>query len=358
MSTYTAGEQQGFSLVELMVAMVIGLMLIGGMVTVFHGHRRSAELNSSLATLQEYGRFALDGMVRDVRMAGFQGCTDASVAATILADDPPTTDFVESAISAAVVGSASWDPGLPPGFTAPTSTGVPVAGTHALIVQFGNPEINAIKPMATAGHDIVVKGDAPRIATGDYALVSNCQVADIFKVTAVSGKTIKHGAAGNSGSNLLSAPYGQSPTEDAMVTRFESNIYYIGNTGRTDSSGNAVLSLYRQSLPYTNAPIEMVEGVTNLRIRLGFRDRTAGGAIEFVTPDDADTADGRVEAVQIGLLLRSRERLSDQDDKRSFNLAGDTISAAASENAMDNTYASDRHLRLAFNASVSVRNRP
>ena len=45
--------QHGVSLVELLIAMTLGLVLLAGMLTVFAGNRKSSELNTALSEIQE-----------------------------------------------------------------------------------------------------------------------------------------------------------------------------------------------------------------------------------------------------------------------------------------------------------------
>ena len=66
-------RQIGVSLIELMVAMVIGLFLILGAVTVFSQSRSTYRTAESVARLQEIGRLAMDVVETDVRMANFWG---------------------------------------------------------------------------------------------------------------------------------------------------------------------------------------------------------------------------------------------------------------------------------------------
>lgn len=68
-------RQQGLSLIELMVSLAIGALLLLGLVQVFSASSQSAQMGTALARVQENGRFALDFMRADVRMAGHMGCT-------------------------------------------------------------------------------------------------------------------------------------------------------------------------------------------------------------------------------------------------------------------------------------------
>ena len=350
-------KHRGFSLVELMIAMVVGLLLVSGMITVFSGTKRSAQLNSTMAMLQEHGRFALSSIVSDVRMAGFQGCVDSKVRARIRATDAPTDDYSQSSISSSLIKSdGSWTPAAPLNFNPPDDVGKPLAGTHALSVQFGSPETRRIQPMASVANDVTIAGDLPPIVTsGD--LISNCQVADIFKVTQAAGGVLKHAAVGNRGDNRLSAPYGQAVNDRARVMRFEANIYYVGDTQRSNREGDPVYALYRQSWPYDRPPVEMVEGVSNLKVRLGFRDALSNSDIEYVDPEDAALASGRIESVELGLLMQSFDQVASNSDSNIYLLAGNAIEPGTSINTEATRYVADRRMRLAFGTTVSIRNR-
>ncbi len=76
-------RQFGVSLIELMVAMVIGLFLILGAVTVFSQSRSTYRTAESVARLQEIGRLAMDVVETDVRMANFWGMSNARTTSTI-----------------------------------------------------------------------------------------------------------------------------------------------------------------------------------------------------------------------------------------------------------------------------------
>ena len=65
-------RQCGFSLVEVMVALVISLFLIAGVIQLFIGSKQAYRFHEALSRIQENGRFALQAMTRDILMAGFQ----------------------------------------------------------------------------------------------------------------------------------------------------------------------------------------------------------------------------------------------------------------------------------------------
>ncbi|MEP6898167.1 MAG: PilW family protein [Rhodanobacter sp.] len=69
-------EQRGLTLIELMVAMVLGLLVAAGIVTVFASTSSSNKAQNQLARLQEEGRFAISRLGTDLRMTNGQYCTN------------------------------------------------------------------------------------------------------------------------------------------------------------------------------------------------------------------------------------------------------------------------------------------
>ena len=70
----------GVTLIELMVALAIGGFLMIGAVSVFLQARQTFRLTDSIARLQETGRFALDALEPEIRMAHYWGLTTQTVA--------------------------------------------------------------------------------------------------------------------------------------------------------------------------------------------------------------------------------------------------------------------------------------
>jgi len=64
---------RGFSLVELMVALVITLILMAGVSQIFLGSKQSYTLQDQMARMQENGRYAIETLAADLRRAGYMG---------------------------------------------------------------------------------------------------------------------------------------------------------------------------------------------------------------------------------------------------------------------------------------------
>lgn len=64
-------KQSGFSLIELMIAMVLGLVLVGALINTFISSNRTYRVQEGLAQSQESARFALEILGQELRMAGY-----------------------------------------------------------------------------------------------------------------------------------------------------------------------------------------------------------------------------------------------------------------------------------------------
>ena len=67
---------RGFSLVEMLVALALGLLLSIGIISLFVSTSRSNKAQAQLARLQESGRFAMSRIVDDLQLANAQYCSN------------------------------------------------------------------------------------------------------------------------------------------------------------------------------------------------------------------------------------------------------------------------------------------
>ncbi len=75
-------RQRGFSLIEIMVAILISTILLLGVLELFGKTFRTDRTHTELARVQETGRIAMELISREVRRAGYQGCVSAFISTT------------------------------------------------------------------------------------------------------------------------------------------------------------------------------------------------------------------------------------------------------------------------------------
>lgn len=89
---YYFRQQGGYTIIEIMVAMVISLILLLGVIEIFMGSRTSYTLQNGVARLQENARYALDIMSRNIGMAGYNA-SESIVSANTLDNESENTSL-------------------------------------------------------------------------------------------------------------------------------------------------------------------------------------------------------------------------------------------------------------------------
>lgn len=381
----------GLSLVELMIAMVIGLVLLLGLMQVFAASRTASRLSEGLARVQENGRFAMDFLQRDLRMAGHFGCVNdqshsinnpGSLHTTFTAGAHPALDFTQS-----IQGyeAADTKPGDPLTLSATPATGgieytpaLPTEYAAALTNRVDGSDIVALRFLVPDGVPVTAIGgtdDKPTFSfdTGRWAVlqsgvptpglfgVADCVSATVFQASAVSSTagTVRFDTAPNNSSSFATLyTAGQS-----VLYRAESVVYYIGYDATTRQS-----SLYRVRFDAApggalaaGQPEALVEGVRNMQLLYGqdhklsatgapsgFIDRQGTAADVDASLSPADAAWRRVGAVQLGLVLESPDPS-----------AAAQANTASALTALGVTFTApkDGRFRTVYQTTIAVRNR-
>ena len=314
--------QSGFGLVELMIAMTLGLILLGSIGYVFIGSRGAFRVTDNLSRIQENARYALDVMGRDIRMAGYVGCGNiASMVVKTIAKPPVPPMSAANALVGYNNGS---------GWTNPSS--VPrVAGDVLSVMGAFEGGVNLAGNLVPSNANVQVNGNPDGFEQGDVLMVTNCANADVFKVTNNPGSsgmvTLTHSNSSNSGNRV--GTYGK----DAFVMRMNQYSYFIGN----NPAGNR--ALYRVGL--SGQAEELVEHVHDMQMRYGV-DADSDGAVDSYSDTPGNWT--RVVSVTVNLLMRSPDN----------NVS--TATQSVPFNSVTFT-APDRRLYQVYSATLGVRNR-
>ena len=75
-SCQSLNRQNGLTLIEMMIALVLGLILVSALINIYVGSTRSSSFTRGLQSVQENGRHGISVLQRDIRLAGF---TNSSV---------------------------------------------------------------------------------------------------------------------------------------------------------------------------------------------------------------------------------------------------------------------------------------
>lgn len=331
--------QMGFSLVEIMIAMVIGLVLMAGVIQVFQGSKISYRTNEGLARVQEGGRFGIDLFAREIRMAGYQGCRNLDqIEPTVIAQNPPPElDFGNSEV---LRGNDNVGSGT-------TINGRSVAaGTDTLVSKKASTNAAQLTGNMTADNaNIQIQGNGPGFSQNDLVFITDCSNADVFRVTNLPGSsgtvTLAHANGANANeSNRLSKAY----KSDSLVMGFESNTYFISDSGVDNERGQSIRSLYVDRVGAAN-PTELIRGVEDMQVQYG-EDTSGDGSVDSYVSANAVADFADVISVRVALLINSVEAVTSQDDTSTYTLLDEDVDPA-----------DDRLLRKVFTITAAIRNR-
>jgi type IV pilus assembly protein PilW len=351
----------GYSLVELMVAMTIGLLVLAAVSTIFVTSKRSYSTQDRLARVQENARFAADFLVRGIRTAGFSSCNGNMQAVRVLAvgvtgDGDPDSDGQPTflAINAAE-GINNYDPDAPAAWS-PSGAVAPAgirSGTDALLVGLADPlemvRVTAPMPDKTAPVT-VAPADIDEFEVDDIVMVADCGNADVFKITGITGNDLEH-AAGDNIDAALSTFYDQN----AKILKFKTRIFYIRDDADPNNPGRTIPTL---RVIESGVDQELVQGVENLQITYGIdTGALAAPPNPDGIPDIYLTAGApglqtaaqwaAVKSIRIGMLIRSiDDKDIDEDIRSSYDVNGTTVNIADG----------DRYQRRVFETTIQMRN--
>jgi len=315
-------RQRGFTLVELMISLLLGLLVIGAAGSMFFSNRKVYGSTEAISRIQENQRSAYEMLARDIREAGGNPCTRNIV--NMLDTSKPGGAYY-----------AGWQNGL--------------SGTNNTGLN-GSDEISLSN--ATAGAIMVTSNDGPSaevgvttnigISSGDILMVCNSEVASVFQVTNTANNKLGHnsgeGVPGNlakpfqitqeafdasvGGANACgycflpissqqcvnrpvsaggtSCPRTMEPnTGPVQIVKPTAVRWFLQNNGRGGTS------LYRQEISNGGATVgtsnEIAEGVTNLQITY-----KVGDAATYVDAS-AGLDWGRVTAVHVNMVFRASQ---------------------------------------------------
>ena len=295
--------QRGVTLVELMVALVLGLVVSGAALALFMTNKQVYTASENLDRLQEASRTAFELMARDVREADGNPCNNEITLVNGLKDNATYAWWSNWGDGLHGYGGADAFPLDTPFGTAASDR---VAGTPAIELWTAEAtDIRVTTPMGSMSDDLAVSDTTGSgIAAGDILVICDPVHGTIFQATGVDPDTIQHQASGTPGNIDATLPPNVY-TENAVISRLHPVRWYIGYNGRSDSDGNKLTSLYRVTLTSgadaTPDPDEILEGVTGMTLQYHVK-----GTADYADPPVA-WAD--VDAVLIGLNLASRDKV-------------------------------------------------
>lgn len=316
---------RGVTLIEIMIALTIGLILLAGLVTLLSNVSTArSEIDKSSRQI-ENGRYAIDLLSDDVRHAGYDGEYNSLPNAPAALPNPCSTGTTATSLSDLKASVA-----LPiQGYDSPTSaplTCLPadyVPGTDVLVVRRARTVAEAVSSDPTV--DITGSLVANRVY-----IQSNSSAAPIIDVGANAGDSAT-GAFKLLQRDLTATPPPAAETIRATIRRYLVHIYYISACDRCTGTADTIRTLKRLELgDGTMTTVPLVEGIENMQIEYGIDSIPTAvnantGYIGDGAPDSYVAAPAasdwrNVMAVRMYLLARNTEPSAGYTDTKTYCL--------------------------------------
>lgn len=379
---------RGFSIIELMVAMALGLLLTGVMINVFIYSKSSIRRQEQLNTLQQGARVAFEYLTSDARMIGHLGCytglTDlkSNLGALTLQTNykvgvegydyaltTPGSYTLSSLQPSDETSAAKWSANTAIGSISPVDpalissgavTGGLASGSDVLVIRtIGGRAVRLSAATVVGGTQISVESVSGGMCSNgttakmsgfcqnSYGLIASCTNARVFKVSSLAGSTL------NISGTLDTDP--AYPTVSTEVFPVQTVAYYVKR-----SSAGGTMSLYRRIFDGDNASgleQELIENVESMQIRYGvdklLLTDTADGSVNGYVAATSVLDWNDVVAIRMSLLIRAADPI--EGDSASL------LPTSAAVNGVTVTYPSGagvrKYDRRVFTTTVAVRNK-
>lgn len=308
-----AAGARGFTLVELMIALTLGLLILLALTVLFaRNSGNQAELERTVRQL-ESARFALDAMTEDTMHAGYYGEFNPNTLTV-----PPAYQMPDPCATAAA--SQGWNTEVAP--AVPVQIPVPIqgiaanAGAACLTDQQANTEAIVVRRADTGPAITLAQGNNTNL----YIQIARCGL-DTARIRAATVP-----------SATLTLRLPDCATVNDSLRRLTQRTYYIA-TCNDCAAGDGIPTLKRVEM--INGQLQTVsiaEGVENLQVEYGVDTNADGSPDKFVTtagvngvaPDQWQN----VVSVRLHLLTRSTQATAGFTDARTYQL-GPNVAVAA-----------------------------
>jgi len=298
------GRARGFSLIELMVSMVLGLLVVAGLINLFVANRKAYQIQSGNNYLQENLRIASDRVGWSLRSADFWGGNNPGVVNTGGAGSTVTAKGDCNGAWATAVASTAQDGGAVVGYDGADVFPFDAAciggdanyqpGTDVLVLRYAEPEVLSPGPAASSA--------APAVAA---TITGHAKQIFLLSVPGSSAQLFSGGVVPDTGGNNSLRRY---------VYPYQVDMYYVRPcnvpVGATCSAaadgGMPVPTLMRMHLQsdgtFVSEPV--VDGIEQFKVEYGVANPASQGVPRYATADEVDNNNdwGNVVSARVSVI--------------------------------------------------------
>ncbi len=343
--------QNGFSLVELMISTLIGLIISYTVLQVYLTQSQFYKSSNSQSLILSTENAIINLLTPAIRSAGFLGCGTTATAISNLNAGAPDPLGTLNTVPAMIIGyngsgtsftftqtnpandtnNTHWSPNLPA-----TLNGQVVQGNDVVIV------LGAIPGTAPIGVTQIDPGSTTvglqsttgtNITAGQLGAVSDCVKSIIFQITSAGANSVTHSSGAGSMQNASSTFPVNFPVGSQFM-QVQETAFFIGQ-GQGGQS-----SLMRGILNGGAWTVEpLVPGIEFMKVQYGIGDNRL--ITQYVSAN-AVTDWTKVYSVRIGFLIAGK--IGSASSARTYTVLDTTVTVPA-DNLLRHTYEMTIQLR-------------
>lgn len=274
---YNRAHSKGLALVELMIAMTLGLVLIGAATGIMLSNSQSFRATQDISKTQDSTRLAFELMARDIRQTGSIPCGNSVAVKNKLTNNSGTlpwyfdwhgniqqSEDADDTKSKQLIGysdhdSAKWADRESQCGTECERLSNRVADTDILTIFYATNEGSSLKYTQSSGKPYILNQPNNNFHDDDFVFICDNQVANIFR-TVVAEDNTEDMTVQKSEHNNVTTPT-DSFSKNAVIGKLKSRAWYIGTNEQGDKS------LYLAELTSTGLKqIEIAQPVDDLKL--------------------------------------------------------------------------------------------
>lgn len=299
-------SQHGFGLVEIMIAITLGLLLTVAVLQLFISNNQSYQASEAISLVQDGARYLQTELTKELRMTGYRGClSKQNVTLTNTLNNSGTLAYN---FTAGLRGYNNLTSTLPAELsTLLTGDPLPRSGTDLLLIQAPFTPPFSISANSSSSQIFSDAQAGQALSAADIAMITDCNKGHIFQISAITASaatsTISHDGSSMTPGNAVTSWATTNPNNaydtHAEIMGYQTQTYYIANNSAT---GRPALYLKING----QAATVMLDDVYDMQIKYGIDDNGDRQLDRYV---DSPTVSiwNNVMALKLELLMASPE---------------------------------------------------
>ena len=342
-------SQHGFSLIEILIATVLGIFITSGALTIYISNKDSFRVQQAISFTQKNARFIISQFNLKISSAGYSGLYSSFVNSADLENTLTGPTDIRWDLSRPVYGYNN----VSSSDTIAGVTGI-VTGSDVLILKSMIDDTNIV---SNSTSDTISLNASSGYEDGDILIISDADKASIFQIDAKtdlgSGVTKVELSVGSSPQPGNVSELTKLYDTSARIGHLETLIYFI----KPKANGRSALYEGRLKTSDSNPPTivvtELVSNVENIQFVYGIDADNNDSVEKYIDATTVSAAEWKqVKSIGISILLASESNgITIADNSYSFDATDFTYKKDTTPSD-----SADKRVRKSYSTHVKLKN--